>query len=54
MPDATGLELLAQELASEGAEALGTLYFRGHATSESSRPQIRAVLATLRERDTRS
>ncbi len=45
MPDATGLELLAQEL---GDAALETVYFRDRATLVVEPAQIRAVLATLR------
>ncbi|HEY2631942.1 MAG TPA: NADH-quinone oxidoreductase subunit C [Solirubrobacteraceae bacterium] len=54
MPDATGLELLANELREKqnvGEEAiLGTLHFRGSATLEVRPEAIRAVLARLRER----
>ena len=59
MPDATGLELLAQELrAAEGAEAgapsgppvLETLFFRGRGTLLVEPDRIRRVLAILRER----
>jgi NADH-quinone oxidoreductase subunit C len=54
VPDATGLELLANELRgieSVGEEAiLGTLHFRGSATLEVRPDAIRAVLARLRER----
>jgi NADH-quinone oxidoreductase subunit C len=45
MPDATGLELLAQEL---GDATLETVYFRERATLVVDPAQIRAVLATLR------
>jgi NADH-quinone oxidoreductase subunit C len=45
MPDATALELLAQEL---GDATLGTVYFRERATLLVDPAQIRAVLATLR------
>jgi NADH-quinone oxidoreductase subunit C len=45
MPDATGLELLAQEL---GDAALDTVYFRERATLLVDPAQIRTVLATLR------
>ncbi len=45
MPDATGLELLAQEL---GDAALETVYFRERATLIVDPAQIRAVLAALR------
>jgi NADH-quinone oxidoreductase subunit C len=47
MPDATGLELLAQEL---GDATLGTVYFRERATLEVDPAQIRSVLATLRSK----
>jgi NADH-quinone oxidoreductase subunit C len=54
MPDATGLELLAQELRDAegvGAEAiLDTLFFRDRATLIIEPKSIRAVLAHLRER----
>jgi NADH-quinone oxidoreductase subunit C len=45
MPDATGLELLAQEL---GDAALETVYFRERATLLVDPTQIRYVLAELR------
>jgi NADH-quinone oxidoreductase subunit C len=45
MPDATGLELLGQEL---GDATLGTVYFRERATLLVDPAQIRAVLGTLR------
>jgi NADH-quinone oxidoreductase subunit C len=45
MPDATGLELLAQEL---GDAALETVYFRERATLIVDPAQIRAVLTALR------
>ncbi|MHB8233216.1 MAG: NADH-quinone oxidoreductase subunit C [Solirubrobacteraceae bacterium] len=45
MPDATGLELLAQEL---GDAALETVYFRERATLIVEPAQIRSVLAALR------
>jgi NADH-quinone oxidoreductase subunit C len=45
MPDATGLELLAQEL---GDASLETVYFRERATLVVDPAQIRGVLATLR------
>ena len=47
MPDATGLELLAQEL---GDAALETVYFRNRATVLVEPTRIRAVLAALREK----
>ena len=45
MPDATGLELLAQDL---GDAALETVYFRDRATLVVDPAQIRQVLGTLR------
>ena len=45
MPDATGLELLAQDL---GDAALETVYFRERATLVVDSGQIRQVLSTLR------
>jgi NADH-quinone oxidoreductase subunit C len=45
MPDATGLELLAQEL---GDASLETIYFRERATLIVDPAQIRSVLSTLR------
>jgi NADH-quinone oxidoreductase subunit C len=45
MPDATGLELLAQDL---GDAALETVYFREQATIAIDPPQVRTVLQTLR------
>jgi NADH-quinone oxidoreductase subunit C len=45
MPDATGLELLAQEL---GDASLETVYFRERATLLVDPAQIRSVLSTLR------
>ncbi|HWG08053.1 MAG TPA: NADH-quinone oxidoreductase subunit C [Solirubrobacteraceae bacterium] len=45
MPDATGLELLAQEL---GDATLETVYFRERATLVVDSAQIRSVLTTLR------
>ncbi len=59
MPDATGLELIAQELrAAEGSDAtatsagpvIDTVFFRGRATLEVEPEHIRSVLARLRER----
>jgi NADH-quinone oxidoreductase subunit C len=54
VPDATGLQLLAQELretSNVGAEAIaGALHFRGRATLEVAPGNIRAALAALRER----
>src|SRR5436309_11449413 len=45
MPDATGLELLAQEI---GDSVLETVYFRNRATLEIAPEAIRGVLADLR------
>jgi NADH-quinone oxidoreductase subunit C len=45
MPDATGLELLAQEL---GEASLETVYFRERATLVVDPAQIRSVLTKLR------
>jgi len=47
MPDATGLELLAQEL---GDPVLETVYFRNRATLEIDPSAVREVLRGLRER----
>jgi NADH-quinone oxidoreductase subunit C len=47
MPDATGLELLAREL---GDAAIETVYFRNRATVVVDPPQVRSVLAALREK----
>ena len=46
MPDATGLELLAQELGDEAV--LGTLHFRERATLIVDAPHVREVLQFLR------
>ena len=49
MPDATGLELLAQELReSDEAAVVGTLHFRDKATLLVEPSRIRAVLSFLR------
>jgi len=45
MPDATGLELLGQEI---GEPVLGTLHFRGKGTLIVEPARIREVLQTLR------
>ena len=45
MPDATGLELLAQKI---GEAALETVYFRNRATLVVDPERIRTVLATVR------
>jgi NADH-quinone oxidoreductase subunit C len=51
VPDATGLELLAQELRDADAESvLDTLHFRGKGTIIVTPQSIRAVLARLREK----
>ena len=51
MPDATGLELLAQELRDADAESvLDTLHFRGKGTIIVNPESIRAVLGRLREK----
>jgi NADH-quinone oxidoreductase subunit C len=51
MPDATGLELLAQDLRDADPEAvLDTLYFRDRATIIVSAPRVREVLRFLRSR----
>ena len=51
MPDATGLELIAQELRDADAEAvLATLHFRDHATLIVEPAKVGWVLARLRER----
>jgi len=47
MPDATGLELLAQEL---GDSVLETVYFRNRAMLEIDPATVRAVLRALRDR----
>ena len=49
MPDATGLELLAQELRdADGESVLDTLHFRGKGTIIVNPESIRAVLGRLR------
>jgi NADH-quinone oxidoreductase subunit C len=53
MPDATGLELIAQRVrdaVADGAVA-GTLYFREQATLEVAPESVREVLEYLRDRD---
>jgi NADH-quinone oxidoreductase subunit C len=47
VPDATGLELIGQEL---GSAVLDTVYFRERATLEIAPASVRSVLAHLRER----
>ena len=58
MPDATGLELIAQELraaegagerAASGSPVIDTVFFRGRGTLLIEPGRIRAVLAHLRE-----
>jgi len=49
VPDATGLELIAQELREADPDSvLSTLYFRGQATILAHPPAIKAVLERLR------
>jgi NADH-quinone oxidoreductase subunit C len=51
VPDATGLELLAQDLRDAEAEAvLDTIYFRDRATIVANPAHIRGVLSALRDR----
>ena len=57
MPDATGLELIAQELRtraggdpSDGPPVLETVFFRGHGTLVIEPASVRGVLGALRER----
>lgn len=51
MPDATGLELLAQELTeADASSVLGTLYFRDKGTLLVHPPAIRETLLQLREK----
>ncbi len=51
MPDATGLELIAQDLRAKHPDAvLDTLHFRGEATLIVDPAQAHDVLATLKER----
>jgi len=51
VPDATGLELLAQELTeAETGSVLGTLYFRDKGTLLVHPPAIRETLLRLREK----
>ena len=47
MPDATGLELIAQDL---GEGVVDTVYFRDRATVEVAPEAIRATLAALRDK----
>jgi NADH-quinone oxidoreductase subunit C len=51
VPDATGLELLAQELRDRDPDAVvATLHFRGEATIEVPAAKLRAAIELLRER----
>jgi NADH-quinone oxidoreductase subunit C len=51
VPDAAGLELLAQELRDDDPDSvLETLYFREHATLTVNPPAIRPTLARMRGR----
>jgi NADH-quinone oxidoreductase subunit C len=55
VPDQVGLELIAGELAQSLPGAMrGTTFFRSQGTLEIEPPQIRAVLAALRERGYRA
>jgi NADH-quinone oxidoreductase subunit C len=60
VPDATGLELIAQELHTSGGEqnadgpVLETVFFRGRGTLVVAPESIRVVLASLRERGYRA
>jgi NADH-quinone oxidoreductase subunit C len=51
LPDATGLELIAQEVREQVADdaVAGTVYFRGEATLEVAPAKVRDVLVHLRE-----
>ena len=51
MPDATGLELIAQRVREDVAEeaVTGTTFFRGEATLQVAPDSVRDVLAHLRE-----
>ena len=52
MPDATGLELIAQRVREDVAEeaVTGTTFFRGEATLQVAPDGVRDVLAHLRAR----
>jgi NADH-quinone oxidoreductase subunit C len=51
VPDATGLELIAQELRDADAEAVrDTVFFRDRGTIEADPARIRTVLEQLRDR----
>jgi NADH-quinone oxidoreductase subunit C len=55
VPDQVGLELIAGELAQSLPGAMrGTTFFRSQGTLEIEPPQIREVLAALRERGYRA
>jgi NADH-quinone oxidoreductase subunit C len=50
LPDATGLELLAQQLREADADAvLGAVYFRDRATIDIAPASVHAALARLRD-----
>jgi NADH-quinone oxidoreductase subunit C len=50
VPDATGLELIAQDIrAADEAAVLDTVYYRGRATLIVNSPAIKPVLEALRE-----
>jgi NADH-quinone oxidoreductase subunit C len=53
VPDATGLELIAQRVRERVAEdaVTGTIFFREQATLDVAPPAVREVLAYLRESD---
>ena len=53
MPDATGLELIAQRVRERVADdaVTGTIFFREEATLEVAPPAVRDVLAYLRNSD---
>ncbi|MFN2616981.1 MAG: NADH-quinone oxidoreductase subunit C [Thermoleophilaceae bacterium] len=53
MPDATGLELIAQRVREQVADeaVAGTTYLRGQATLEVSPASVHDVLSYLRDRD---
>jgi NADH-quinone oxidoreductase subunit C len=53
LPDATGLELIAQRVReSVGADAVtDTIFYRGRATLDVAPPSVREVIAYLRDED---
>jgi NADH:ubiquinone oxidoreductase subunit C len=53
LPDATGLELIAQRVReSVGEESVAdTVFYRGHATLDVAPASVREVIAYLRDRD---